>query len=1755
MFRLSALSIQKRAALALSGVLLAAVGTAILLRAIPADAATSGPKPTATYSRGVLSLTVPYQASRAGAGTLTLEVLDPDDAVLGHAQTAAQIATAGDGAWEARQVRLAKSLPVDELVWHRLRYRFTFNGAAAPEIEGIESISNVLRTPALHVLAQQSYAAGSAASVRLIAVDSKSGAPLAGPVRARVEFGDQRQVLFAGTLNERGTSSVPLRFPAGVAGAHTLRYLIDSPLGETELVQPVRLETKTSILLTTEKPLYQPGQTIHVRALVLDRASRQAAAARPLTLELEDPRGNKVFRKTAQTSKFGVASAEFTLADEVNLGAYHLRAATEGAMAERTLNVERYVLPKFKVAVEFTGKHQHGYRPGDTVTGIVRAHYFFGQPVDGSVSVKASGLDVAQFEAATAQGKTGPEGDYRFALKLPTYFAGKPLSGGAARVLIEATVKDSAAHAETRGMPVTVSESPLLITAVPEGGQMAPGMENEVYVLASYADGQPAPRTTVKVQGRQAETDESGVAVLRLPGADSDEPVLFEARDRDGNRSSAKLTLERRHGDAQILLRADRAVYRAGETMRFRVLSTKAKGAAYVDLVKDGQTMLTRDVDLENGTAELEVPVTPELAGTVDSTAYLFGPDATPVADHRLLFVHPADELRITATADAAAYRPGSEARVRFRVTNARGEGVQAALGVQVVDEAVFALAEAHPGFAKVFFYLEQEALKPRYEIHGVGAAELVSHNDEPLMAKQNRAAKALFAAAGTVNRHSFRGEAGRTVPQTKRAVYLQRYQERLSTQLRALRGHPERAKLRDPWNNQVKIERAQWMRGAENTFYSVRSAGMDKVLGTNDDLGAWIQARTRRGAVDGAATSIEVNIEHDRGAYRAQADVTGKALDASSEGVEGLRITMRRRSDGHSRTDRTMANGAFSLTGLPPGEYELSVWTDSAKVAAQTVRLASRDRAVVQIKVAGGVDVIEGPVDVRQMAFFGAENENRMRRFAPGAAGGVIGGIVGEVMMAAAPPPPPRMMRAEAVAMDKAVPKEEKAKASSAASAEQPGAGARVRSYFPEALYINPEIITAENGEASVVIPIADSITTWRMALMASTTRGALGSGTSSLKVFQEFFADLDLPVTLTQGDKVSIPVAAYNYAGADGDVALRLEPADWYSLAEGDTADKRVAVANGRVGGAQFTVEARRIGKFQLKLAASLSGTKFSDIVVREIEVVPNGREQNLVVNGRLEPAAPAEHDIAFPAQSIADASKIYVRLYPGPLSQVVEGMDAILRMPYGCFEQTSSATYPNVLALDYLKRSKKLTPEVRAKAEGFIVNGYQRLLTYEVPGGGFSWFGNPPANKILTSYGLMEFFDMAKVHDVDPRVIERTQAWLAAQQKPDGSWAPDQQFINEGATNRYNTNVTRITAYVAWALAVTGYRGPAVDKARQYVEAHMNDKHDNYTLAVLANFAVASRDRAFAQRALELLVAAREEKGEHVWWNAEETAVYATGTSAAVETTGLAVQALLAHGQHPGVARKALAYVAAKKDASGTWGTTQATIMALKAILASFEKGAADVRGTVEITLNGTPVERLTLTADNNDLFHQFVLKNNVSAAGANRVGLRFTGGAGMLAYQVVGRSFLAWDQRPADEPMTIDVTYDRTRLAQDDVATATAVVKNNLPKTANMVMIDLGIPPGFDLLSEDLQAMQERTAGQKGGGRLEKFTQTATQAMLYFDSIPARGTVTVKYRLRAKYPLRARTPKSVAYEYYDPAVNSVARPILLEVARKR
>src|SRR5438270_13777981 len=104
----------------------------------------------------------------------------------------------------------------------------------------------------------------------------------------------------------------------------------------------------------------------------------------------------------------------------------------------------------------------------------------------------------------------------------------------------------------------------------------------------------------------------------------------------------------------------------------------------------------------------------------------------------------------------------------------------------------------------------------------------------------------------------------------------------------------------------------------------------------------------------------------------------------------------------------------------------------------------------------------------------------------------------------------------------------------------------------------------------------------------------------------------------------------------------------------------------------------------------------------------------------------------------------------------------------------EQPSSPAYPNILVVDYVKQARVASPELLMKAEQLLNVGYQKLLTFERPGGGFDWWGHGEPLIWLSAYGLQEFNDMAKVYPIVRGVITRTQAWLMKVRAADGTWS---------------------------------------------------------------------------------------------------------------------------------------------------------------------------------------------------------------------------------------------------------------------------------------------------------------------------------------------------------------------------------------------
>jgi uncharacterized protein YfaS (alpha-2-macroglobulin family) len=242
---------------------------------------------------------------------------------------------------------------------------------------------------------------------------------------------------------------------------------------------------------------------------------------------------------------------------------------------------------------------------------------------------------------------------------------------------------------------------------------------------------------------------------------------------------------------------------------------------------------------------------------------------------------------------------------------------------------------------------------------------------------------------------------------------------------------------------------------------------------------------------------------------------------------------------------------------------------------------------------------------------------------------------------------------------VEKVVEKEEEAKAPGLAAAQEPP---RLRQYFPETLYWNPEAITDESGRLALDVPMADSITTWRLSAQASTKQGELGGLTTGLRVFQDFFIDLDLPVALTQNDEIAVPVSVFNYLAQEQSVRLELTPEDWFELL--DTPSKEVTIQSNDVGVVYFRIKARNFGRHKLTVTAW--GQRMSDAIAKEVRVVPDGKEIRRTHSNWLEDGTKGV--VRIPATAIPGTAKVMVKVYPGLLSQVVEGLDGLLRMPFG-------------------------------------------------------------------------------------------------------------------------------------------------------------------------------------------------------------------------------------------------------------------------------------------------------------------------------------------------------------------------------------------------------------------------------------------------------------------------------------------------------
>ncbi len=695
---------------------------------------------------------------------------------------------------------------------------------------------------------------------------------------------------------------------------------------------------------------------------------------------------------------------------------------------------------------------------------------------------------------------------------------------------------------------------------------------------------------------------------------------------------------------------------------------------------------------------------------------------------------------------------------------------------------------------------------------------------------------------------------------------------------------------------------------------------------------------------------------------------------------------------------------------------------------------------------------------------------------------------------------------------------------AMSADAAEELAEVQRVRQFFPET-WLWADVMTDEEGRATLPVEAPDSITTWMLRGVALSKEHGLGIAEAELRVFQPFFVQVDLPFSAVRGEEFPVKIALYNYLDSPQDFFVELEQSDDFDLLDDRT--KSVSVAANDVSGLEFKIRLTELGNVSIKVVARSRDS--ADAIIKDLLVEPEGVPHEQVDNLVLSPEDSHTLPNAAPPGAIPGSARTQVVLTGSYLSQTIEGLEGLLRMPFGCGEQNMILFAPNVFVAKYLEKTGQIKPKVMAKAEHLMMTGYQRELTYRRNDGSFSAFGqnDTEGSLWLTAFVLKTFAQAEGLIYIDDEVLDGAIRWIVQHQRPDGSFEPVGFLHHQELLGGLKGN-TALTAYVTIALLEGGETSES-HAAVRYLEDQLERIDDPYTMAIVA-YALALADSGSAGDAHQKLMSMSIQDENGLRWGdspaaAERKPTPRAGSNTAVETTGYATLALMQYGDRANAARAAR-WLVSQRNAFGGFGSTQDTVVGLQALIEFAAAAKFDM--DMAVTLRSGDWTKVVRVNEANADVVQIL---DVPIGRSLRMSAE---GSGEVLAQVVRRFNRPEVDRPQTEMFRIDVGYSTDRIEVDDLITVTAEVEFTPPVRleAGMVLLDVSIPTGFAPVAETVKALVEEDP------RIKRYEVAGRKVILYIEDLLPDRPMRMQFEAVALYPVRAQPVVSQVYSYYTP-----------------
>lgn len=690
----------------------------------------------------------------------------------------------------------------------------------------------------------------------------------------------------------------------------------------------------------------------------------------------------------------------------------------------------------------------------------------------------------------------------------------------------------------------------------------------------------------------------------------------------------------------------------------------------------------------------------------------------------------------------------------------------------------------------------------------------------------------------------------------------------------------------------------------------------------------------------------------------------------------------------------------------------------------------------------------------------------------------------------------------------------------------------------FEETLYWNAGVKTdATTGEATISFGLNDSVSTFRVFADGFSGAGAVGTSKEELKSVQPFYAEAKLPLEVTAGDKILLPISLINGTNGDlADASVNVDMKGDFKIAEVQKSGAIIGTGS-RVRWMQpITVGYGNGSKaFTLTAKAGL----FEDNVTRKLSVKPMGFPMEASFGGILEPGQVVTHKITVPKNVVPESLVSNCAVYPTPLANLTEALERLIQDPYGCFEQTSSTSYPLTMAQQYFLSHTGIDPKLVETSKQKLDKGYKQLVGFWCPDKGYEWFGENPGHEALTAFGLLHFHDMSAVREVDQNMIASTRSWLFKQKDGQGGFSRKRRALHTWTEDKDCSN-----AYILWSLLETGQ--PAADLKAEIdsLKKAAKESQNSYAIALAANAFFLSGDKADAIQLADRLAAKQKEDGSVE--GIKSSIVGSGGEALQIEGTSLATLAWLRDPKYAGNVEKSIKFLADSCKA-GRYGSTQSTVLALRAIV-TYDKQRARPKapGKVRVYVDGQSIGDWSSF----NLSTQGAIKlpdlSELLTPGEHKLELRMEGGSPM-PYSMAVKYNAITPASSADCKLDLSVKIAQEKVVEGTTTEANVMVTNKTDEVVPTPIAIVGLPGGLEPRHDQLKELVKK-------GTIDAYEVRGREVVLYWRTMDKNAKVEVPLSLVAAIPGNYTGPASRTYLYYTDEHKKWVDGVQVEITAK-